>query len=182
MAAVRPEPAGLLPQSRHLVGELRVLALQTDAKFKIYLPKYVSDIEQAEKASVVIPAATGLETILLVEDEPMILGMTTEMPHRLGYRVLSASTPKEALLLAEKYPGVIDLLMTDVVMPEMNGRDLAKNLHPLHPDIKCLFMSGYTANVIAHHGVLDKGISFLPKPFSRKDLAAKVRETLDARG
>jgi len=70
--------------------------------------------------------------------------------------------------------------MTDVVMPEMNSRDLAKSLLALYPDLKCLFMSGHTANVIAHHGVLDKGISFLQKPFSRKDLAAKVRETLDS--
>ena len=150
--------------------------------FKVYLPKYVSDIDQNTKARVVPPAATGLETILLVEDEPMILAMTTEMLHRLGYTVLPANTPKEALRLAENYSSVIDLLMTDVVMPEMNGRDLAKKLLALHPYLKCLFMSGYTANVIAHHGVLDKGISFLPKPFSRKDLAAKVRETLDAKG
>jgi PAS domain S-box-containing protein len=148
--------------------------------FKIYLPKYVSEIDQAAKTRVVPPAETGLETILLVEDEPMILAMTTEMLHRLGYTVLPASTPKEALLLAEDSSRGINLLMTDVVMPEMNGRDLAKSLLALNPDLKCLFMSGYTANVIAHHGVLDKGISFLQKPFSRKDLAAKVRETLDS--
>jgi DNA-binding NtrC family response regulator len=91
-----------------------------------------------------------------------------------------ASTPKEALLLAEDSSRGINLLMTDVVMPEMNSRDLAKSLLALYPDLKCLFMSGHTANVIAHHGVLDKGISFLQKPFSRKDLAAKVRETLDS--
>ena len=147
--------------------------------FKIYLPKYISDNDQATKTRVVQPTATGLETILLVEDEPMILAMTREMLNRLGYTVLPASTPKEALLLAQDHAHDINLLMTDVVMPEMNGRDLARNLLALYPDLKCLFMSGYTANVIAHHGVLDEGINFLQKPFSRKDLAAKVREALD---
>ena len=82
--------------------------------------------------------------------------------------------------LAEKHPGRIDLLVTDVVMPEMNGRELAVQLQSHYPDLKVLYMSGYTANVIAHRGVLDEGVFFIPKPFSRQDLAAKVREVLDA--
>jgi CheY-like chemotaxis protein len=97
----------------------------------------------------------------------------------LGYRVLTASTPGEAIGLAEKHAGEIHLLMTDVVMPKMNGRDLAKRLLSLYPSLKRLFMSGYTANVIAHHGILDEGVCFIQKPFSIKNLADKVREALD---
>jgi CheY-like chemotaxis protein len=129
----------------------------------------------------VVPVGTGLETILLVEDEPMILKMTVVMLQRLGYTILPAATPGEALQLAGRHADAIDLLMTDVVMPEMNGRDLAKSLQSLYPELKCLFMSGYTANVIAHHGVLDEGVNFLQKPFSQKDLAAKIRQTLAVR-
>ena len=81
--------------------------------------------------------------------------------------------------MAREHQGEIDLLVTDVVMPEMNGRDLAKNLISLYPDLKRLFMSGYTANVIAHHGVLDEGVCFIQKPFSIEELSAKVREALD---
>ena len=98
---------------------------------------------------------------------------------RLGYTVLAAATPGEALGLAGAHVGSINLLLTDVVMPEMNGRDLARKLLSLHPGVKVLFMSGYTANVIAHHGVLDKGVEFIEKPFTRKDLAAKIRKVLE---
>ena len=105
--------------------------------------------------------------------------MTKMMLQRLGYAVLSAETPGEAIRLAKEYAGEIHLLMTDVVMPEMNGRDLAKNILPMHPNLKRLFMSGYTANVIAHHGILDEGVNFIQKPFSRQKLSTKVREVLD---
>ena len=115
-----------------------------------------------------------------MEDEPAILKMTTTMLERQGYTVLAASTPGEAIRLAREHAGEIHLLMTDVVMPEMNGRDLAKNLLSLYPHLKRLFMSGYTADVIAHHGVLDEGVHFIQKPFSMESLAAKVREALAA--
>jgi DNA-binding NtrC family response regulator len=124
------------------------------------------------------PARRGHETILLVEDEPVILELTMIMLERQGYTVLAASAPGEALRLAREHPGEIHLVMTDVVMPEMNGRDLAKNLLSLYPSLKRLFMSGYTANVIAHHGVLDPGVHFIQKPFSIKELADKVREAI----
>jgi CheY-like chemotaxis protein len=124
-------------------------------------------------------AAGGTETILLVEDEPSILRMTRMMIERKGYSVLSAATPTEAIDLAKTHADEIDLLMTDVVMPEMNGRDLAGLLTAIFPDIKLLFMSGYTANVIAHHGVLDDGVAFIQKPFSMKELAETLREVLD---
>jgi two-component system cell cycle sensor histidine kinase/response regulator CckA len=125
------------------------------------------------------PAARGHETILLVEDEPMILDITKTMLERQGYTVMAAATPGEAIRLAREHAGEIHLLMTDVVMPEMNGRDLAKNLLSLYPNLKRLFMSGYTADVIAHHGVLDEGVQFIQKPFSVQALAAKVRDVLD---
>jgi two-component system, cell cycle sensor histidine kinase and response regulator CckA len=113
-----------------------------------------------------------------VEDEPMILDLTMVMLKTLGYTVLTAATPGEAIRLAREHCGQIHMLLTDVIMPEMNGRDLAKNLLSLYPDLKRLFMSGYTANVIAHHGVLDAGVHFLQKPFSLGELAAKIREAL----
>jgi len=147
--------------------------------FKIYLPRYISDSAQMPRTIGTQQTATGIETILLVEDEPFILNMTSEMLNRLGYTVLPANTPTEAQQLAQDHAGDINLLMTDVVMPEMNGRELARKLLALYPAIKCLFMSGYTANVIAHHGVLDEGIHFLQKPFSMQDLATKIRETFD---
>jgi len=100
------------------------------------------------------------------------------MLERKGYSVLSAATPTEAIDMAKVHEDKIDLLMTDVVMPEMNGLDLARQLTSLYPDIKLLFMSGYTANMIAHHGVLDEGVAFIQKPFSIKDLADKVRRVL----
>ena len=121
----------------------------------------------------------GDETILLVEDEPLILDLATRMLTRLGYTVLPAPTPSEALELARNHPGEIPLLFTDVVMPEMSGLDLLKAIEPLHPDITCLYMSGYSSNVITQNGVLDEGVHFIQKPFVLNDLAAKVRQTLD---
>jgi len=101
------------------------------------------------------------------------------MLERKGYSVLPAATPAEAVEKAKNHSGDIDLLMTDVVMPEMNGRDLAGQIIALYPYIRLLFMSGYTANVIAHHGVLDDGVAFIQKPFSMADMTTKVREVLD---
>ncbi|RJP85570.1 MAG: PAS domain S-box protein [Desulfobacteraceae bacterium] len=149
--------------------------------FKIYLPRYQGKAGQEKEKFQADPVAGGHETILLVEDEPAILKMTTTMLERMGYSVLAANTPGEAIRLAEAHPGEISLLMTDVVMPEMNGRDLAKNLLSFYPHLKRLFMSGYTANVIAHHGVLDEGMNFIQKPFSMKDLAAILRGVLDSK-
>ena len=124
-------------------------------------------------------AVRGTETILLVEDEPTILRMTRMMLERNGYTVLSEATPAEAMQKAKSHSSAIDLLMTDVVMPEMNGRDLAEKIIALHPDIKLLFMSGYTEDIIAHQGVLDKGVAFIQKPFSMTDMTKKVRDVLD---
>ena len=127
------------------------------------------------------PAARGNETILLVEDEPLTLALTARVLENLGYTVLSASTPEEAIRLANSNIGKIPLLCTDVVMPEMSGLDLVKTLRLSFPELKCLFMSGYAASVISHHEVLDEGMRFIQKPFLITDLSAKVRETLDSK-
>jgi len=116
---------------------------------------------------------------VLVEDEETLLKMGKTMLEKLGYTVLAANSPNEAIKLAGQYAGKIHLLVTDVVMPEMSGRDILKRLSDPRPGIKCLFMSGYTANVIAHRGILDEGVNFLQKPFFMNDLAAKVREALE---
>jgi len=146
--------------------------------FKIYLPRHATTGEPLPGTEKAESAAPGHETILLVEDEPMILDMAMTMLQTLGYIVLPAATPGEAMRTAQEYAGAIHLLMTDVVMPEMNGRVLARSLLSGYPGLKCLFMSGYTANVIAHHGVLDEGVHFIQKPFTMKVLAAKIREAL----
>ena len=147
--------------------------------FTIYLPRHVGRAEQARTATSVEPVPYGQETILLVEDEQSILNIATMMLTRQGYTVLPANTTAEAIRLAGEYAGKIHLLMTDVVMPGMNGRDLADNLLSLCPQLKCLFMSGYTADVVAHRGVLDADVQFIHKPFTLSDLAAKVRDVLD---
>ena len=147
--------------------------------FKIYLPRHGGIAAPIPGKDSVGSGARGNEVILLVEDEPMILSMTSEMLERHGYTVLPVATPKEAIRLAREHTGDLHLLLTDVVMPEMNGKNLAKTLLSLYPKLKHLFMSGYTANVIAHQGVLDEGVDFIQKPFSIHDLAAKVREVLD---
>ena len=153
--------------------------LEQGTTFKIYLPRHEENAAPTPKAVAAGSIVHGNEVILLVEDEPMILGIATTMLELQGYKVLPAATPREAICLAQEHAGEIHLLMTDVVMPEMNGKDLAKNLLSVYPDIKLLFMSGYTANVIAHHGVLDEGVHFIQKPFSINDLAAKIIEVLD---
>jgi CheY-like chemotaxis protein len=147
--------------------------------FKIYFPRHQTKADALPDKAKHQPAERGHATILLVEDEPAILRMTKMMLEKLGYQVMPARTPGEAIHLAQEYVGEIQLLITDVVMPEMNGRDLAKNLLSLYPDLKRLFMSGYTADVIAHCGVLDEGVNFIQKPFSMETLGAKVRESLD---
>ena len=122
----------------------------------------------------------GHETILVVEDEIEHLRMAKLMLESYGYQVLAASSPGDALLAAKKHSGRIHLLLTDLIMPEMNGRDLSKEMSSLCPDIICLFMSGYTDHVIVEHNVLDKGVHFIQKPFSMQNLGVKVREVLDA--
>ena len=146
--------------------------------FRLYFPRHAEAIKQidtyvAEK----IPLGSG-ETVLIVEDEASILKLATRLLVRLGYTVLEAPDPEKAMARAKEHPGALNLLITDVVMPEMNGRDLAEQLLTDYPKLKVLYMSGYTANVIAHRGVLDAGVHFIQKPFSNRNFAVKVREAL----
>jgi PAS domain S-box-containing protein len=146
--------------------------------FRIYLPRFQGKAQQLREDESTETTAPGHETILLVEDEAAVLDMCRIMLESLGYRVLPAATPGEAMRVAREHAGEIHLLMTDVVMPEMNGRDLAKNILTLYPNIKRLFMSGYTADVIAHRGILDEGVHLIQKPFNMKKLAAMLREVI----
>ena len=120
----------------------------------------------------------GSETILVVEDEKAVRELTVHMLQQLGYVILTASSGAEALEAGQNHQGPIHLLLTDVVMPAMSGRQLADRLLERRPGTKVLFLSGYTENTVVHHGVLDAGVNFLPKPFSRETLARKLREVL----
>ncbi len=146
--------------------------------FKVYLPAHKGDPSTQTKPTDT-PIVRGHETVLLVEDEPAILETTKSILDYLGYNVLSSVKPKEAICLAEDYNGTIDLLITDVVMPDMNCKDLSNKIKLLYPEIKCLFMSGYTSNIIAHHEVLESDVNFIQKPISMNNFATKVRQALD---
>ena len=146
--------------------------------FRICLPRYKGAVPAAGRGrDSGLPLGRG-ETVLVVEDEPALLKMDRMMLERLGYRVLAAGTPHEAIRLAGGHASEIRLLLTDVVMPEMNGPDLAAGVQHLHPGASVLFMSGHTSDVIAHRGVLEEGVNFIQKPFLMNQLADKVREVL----
>nr|WP_319490993.1 LytS/YhcK type 5TM receptor domain-containing protein [uncultured Desulfobacter sp.] len=142
---------------------------------KIYLPKSADSIPERLNQNILKDIPKGSETILMVEDEKAILEMTSMMMERQGYTVLKASNPADAIDIVNSFKSDIDLLITDVIMPGMNGRDLANELQSRFKNLKCLFISGYTADVIAHHGVLDDGMQFLQKPFSMEALVEKIR-------
>jgi len=147
--------------------------------FKIYLPAMTTEAAKTPVASrQEAPRGRG-ETVLLAEDEKSLRVTCGLFLEALGYKVLAAATPAEALKLIDRHPGEIHVLLTDVVMPGMDGRQLAQRISALKPGVKVLFMSGYTSDVIAQRGVLDEGVQFLSKPFSRDDLARKVRAVLD---
>jgi two-component system, cell cycle sensor histidine kinase and response regulator CckA len=145
---------------------------------QMYFPRLVGEVVPVPETADERKIPEGTETVLVAEDEKSLLNIARDILERRGYTVLVAGTPTEALRLAESHPGEIHLLLTDVVMPEMNGRELFEKLHVVRPGMKSLFMSGYTADVMAHHGVLDEGVQFIVKPFSPKALAEKVREVL----
>jgi CheY-like chemotaxis protein len=149
-------------------------------KFTIHLPRHLGNSAPTQTKSPVETVPRGNETILLVEDEPAILSMALMMLTEQGYVVLASQSPLEAIRIAGEHANEIHLLITDVVMPEMNGRDLANKLLANYPQLKCLFMSGYTSDIITHRGVLDEGVHFIQKPFTLPGLASKVREVLEA--
>ncbi|MHB1462179.1 MAG: PAS domain S-box protein [Armatimonadota bacterium] len=144
----------------------------------IYLPRYLSSADNTQVDSAATPILGGLETILVVEDEPTVLRMTCLMLQRAGYTVIPAASPSEAIHLADEYSGKIHMVLTDVMMPEMNGKDVVKELMSRYPGIKRLYMSGYTSDIIADQGKLDDGEYFIQKPFTNRDLFAKVRQAL----
>jgi PAS domain S-box-containing protein len=146
--------------------------------FKIYLPRHVGKILEVPVGGAVEQAQRGMETILLVEDELAILEMTSIILEKLGYRVLAANTPSRALQLANEFAGKINLILTDVIMPEMTGSELAQEIDSFDPNIKILFMSGYTSNFIAQQGKLGDNVHFIQKPFAVNELATKVRQAL----
>jgi two-component system cell cycle sensor histidine kinase/response regulator CckA len=146
--------------------------------FAICLPRWTGDGAAIPAAAAAPPPKGQGEAVLLVEDQAMILRLGKAMLERLGYAVLAAATPAEAIRLAEIHPGGIDLVLTDVVMPERNGRDLVERLRAVRPGLRSLFMSGYTSDIIANQRVLDEGVQFIQKPFSMQELAKKVSEAL----
>ncbi len=169
---------GILKQSG---GHIEVLSEPgRGSTFQIYLPL----AEEAETAGLAeTPAARhagGSETVLLVEDEEEVRELAREILTLMGYTILTAREPAEALRISLEHTGIIDLLLTDVIMPGMSGRQLADRLTAERPGLKVVFMSGYTDNAIVHHGVLEPGTAFVQKPFTPESLTRKVRDVLDA--
>ena len=146
--------------------------------FKLYFPRCE---EQDKKTEIFVEAPKSLisGTILLAEDDDMVRDLTRTILEMIGYTVLLAETPNKALALCDKSEIDIDLLLTDVVMPQMSGKELKESIEVMKPGIKTLFMSGYTSEVISQHGVLDKGINFIQKPFTKAELAKKIRDVID---
>jgi CheY-like chemotaxis protein len=146
---------------------------------KIYLPRVDEPPEELKEKVVIGELPRGSETILVVEDEEDVRKLAVRILERQGYNVLEASEGLGAFVLVEEYEDPIHLLVTDVVMPKLSGRELVDRIAGIRPEIKVLYMSGYTDNAITHHGILEKGMNYLQKPFTMEGLAKKVREVLD---
>jgi CheY-like chemotaxis protein len=145
---------------------------------KIYLPQVDEPLEEI-KEKMLGEVPRGRETILIVEDEEVVRKLAVKLLQRQGYKVLEASDGGKALILCEEFKAPIHLILTDVVMPGMSGRKLVDRLKPIHPEMKILYMSGYTDNAILQHGVLEPGTNFIQKPFTVESLPRKVREVLN---
>jgi two-component system, cell cycle sensor histidine kinase and response regulator CckA len=147
--------------------------------FSVYLPQIEDDTQRNDKIAIEAPLPTGSETILLVEDEDVVRGLARKILEQAGYNVIDAHGGEEAIRLCRECADPIQLLLTDVVMPGISGKEVADRLKALRPATRVLFMSGYTDEAIVHHGVLDSGVEFIQKPFTPSALARKVREVLD---
>jgi len=151
----------------------------TGTTFKIYFPR-APDVAPATRAVTGIAAKLhGTETILLVEDESQVRALARTVLVKAGFQVLEATNGEDALMLCERFAGTIHLVLTDVVMPKMGGRELVERLQVLRPATKVLYMSGYTDDTVVHHGVLDEGVAFLQKPITPEALTSKIRDVLD---
>jgi PAS domain S-box-containing protein len=148
--------------------------------FKVYLPQIDAKVESSVIPSGESIVRFGTETVLLVEDEDMVRNLAAQLLKESGYHVLEANGGEEALGICKEHKETIDLLITDVVMPKMSGKDVADQLKTFHPETRVIFMSGYTDEAIVHHGIVDSDIAFIQKPFSEKALAQKIRDVLDA--
>lgn len=150
------------------------------SSFKVYFPRIDAPAKEAPQTVTKRRERRGNETVLLVEDEEIVRELAREALTLMGYNTLSASCPEEAIEISAKHHGPIDLLLTDVVMPRMDGRTLFTHLSPGRPEMKALYISGYTENFIVRHGVLERGVNFMHKPFDMATLASRVREALDS--
>jgi PAS domain S-box-containing protein len=149
--------------------------------FQIYLPRLAAPVSEPIKPVAALPPARATETVLMVEDQEEVRNFAVAALEEQGYRVLEASNGREALLMAERHPDTIALMITDVVMPGMHGRELAQQVAPWRPQMKVLYVSGYPADVIAPQGLLEPGVHYLPKPYTSERLSAKIRTVLDER-
>ncbi|QPM68698.1 transporter substrate-binding domain-containing protein [Atribacter laminatus] len=172
-----PTVYGIVKQNNGFINVYSELG--KGSTIKIYLPRFKKKSEPIQEGISDLGLKKGIETIFLVEDDQAILKMTEKMLKQLGYQVRTAQTPQEAINIAHEGISPIHLLITDVVMPDMSGPELTEKLQTVFPNLKVLYMSGYTSNVIAHQGVLDEDVHFIQKPFSIKDLSTKVRNILE---
>jgi signal transduction histidine kinase len=167
---------GIVKQNDGIIDVASEIARGTT--ISVYLPRCADPVPTVS-AGASATVRGGHETVLVVEDEHSILSLLRTVLSRQGYHVLTVRTPNDALERARTHAGAVDLLITDVVMPQMNGRELAERLRARWPRLKALFMSGYSVDIIAHGGAVDQGVQFIAKPFSASALADKVRETLE---
>jgi CheY-like chemotaxis protein len=148
--------------------------------FEIYLPRVDDPVESLELRTAATASRCGSETILLVEDDDRVRTLVRAMLQKFGYRVLEATDGSVALQVCDRHEGPIHLLLTDVIMPQLSGKELAERITEVRPDINVLFMSGYTDNHIATHGILDEGVALIQKPFSETELLKTVRIVLES--